>query len=405
MKILHVIPTLSQASGGPPEVAINLVRSLRAIDVDAEILTTNHDLPPGLEIPLNQRVEYRNGSVAGQQGSPVPVWFLPYNPPELKEFIFSKALTKWLWENISTYDLIDSHYLFSYAPTCAATIARHKKVPYTMRTMGQLTPWALAQGRLKKQLYSLFIERRNLNGAAAVHCTAAAEAVDVQNFGVKSPTITLPLGVNSPEFIDHAAGKLRQRYGIAAETPILLFLSRMHYKKRPNVLIQSVAQILAQQQDCHLLLAGTGEAEYLQELQQLAAQLGICDRISFVGFVSGYDKNLLLQGADVFVLPSYSENFGIAVAEALAAGLPVIVTPGVQIAPEIAAANAGLVLEADVTELSAALLQLLQQPILRQELGDNGKSLARTRYSWMAIAKDLKSVYETILTQKTLPTN
>jgi glycosyltransferase involved in cell wall biosynthesis len=405
MKILHVIPSLSQTTGGPPEVAINLVRSLRAIDVDAEILTTNHDLPPVLKIPLHQRVAYQHRGSTDLQDAPVPVWFLPYDPPELKEFIFSKALTQWLWQNTSNYDLLDNHYLFSYAPTCAAAIARHKKVPYTVRTMGQLTPWALAQGRLKKQLYSFLIERRNLNGAAAVHCTATAEAVDVQNFGVKSPTITLPLGVNPPEWIDDAAEKLRQQYSIAAEIPILLFLSRIHYKKRPDVLLQSVAQILSQQQDCHLLLAGTGETDYLQELQQLAAQLGIGDRVSFIGFVSGYDKNLLLQGADIFVLPSYSENFGIAVAEALATGLPVVVTPGVQIAPEIAAARAGLVLEADVAELAAALLQLLQHPSLRQDLGANGKLLASTRYTWMAIAKDLKSVYETIIAQKPLPLN
>jgi glycosyltransferase involved in cell wall biosynthesis len=403
MKILHVIPTLSESSGGPPEVALNLVRSLREIDVDAEILTTNHGLTAVPKIPVNQRVDYRRTSEAGQQNIPVPVWFVPYNPPELKEFIFSKALTKWLWQHISTYDLLDNHYLFSYAPTCAATIAQWKKVPYTVRTMGQLTPWALSQSRQKKQLYSFFFERRNLNRAAAIHCTAAAEAVDVQQFGIKSPTVTLPLGVTASAPIDQAAQKLRQVYDIAADTPILLFLSRIHYKKRPDILIQSVGQILAQQKDCHLILAGTGEAEYLRELQQLVAQLGIGDRVSFVGFVSGYDKNLLLQGADVFVLPSYSENFGIAVAEALVAGLPVVVTPGVQIAPEIAAARAGLVLEANVTELSAALLQLLQHPSLRQDLGENGKLLARTRYTWMAIAKDLKAVYETILAQKSLP--
>jgi glycosyltransferase involved in cell wall biosynthesis len=397
MKILHVIPSIGASLGGPSQVAMNLVSALRELGIDAEIATTNYDHPQPLNVPLNQRVEYPI------EGGSIPVWFFPYNPPALKEFIFSRAFTNWCWQNFSQYDLIDNHYLFSYTPTCAATVARFKNIPYTVRTMGQLTPWSLAQGSLKKQAYSFLLERRNLNRAAAIHCTSTDEVLDVQRFGTKTPTVTLPLGVKQPEWIADADQKVRQVYNISADTPLILFLSRIHYKKRPDLLIQTMGQLLTQRQNCHLILAGSGEPEYLAELKHLAQCQGIFDRISFTGFVSGYDKNLLLQGSDLFVLPSYSENFGIAVAEALAAGLPVMITPDVQIAPEIQAAKAGLILEADVEKWTAAITQLLNNSSQRYQFRENGKQLAKNRYAWTSIAQELASVYTAIINNKNLP--
>jgi glycosyltransferase involved in cell wall biosynthesis len=104
-----------------------------------------------------------------------------------------------------------------------------------------------------------------------------------------------------------------------------------------------------------------------------------------------------LQGADLFVLPSFAENFGVAVAEALAAGLPVVITPGIQIAPAVAAAQAGLVVEGQVTTLATALAQLFKHPELRQKMARNGQQLARQQYSWDAISRDLMQVYGKVL--------
>jgi glycosyltransferase involved in cell wall biosynthesis len=388
MKILHVIPSLSASSGGPPQVAMNLVKALRDSGIDAEIATTNHDRPNPLQVPLHQRVEYP------VEGGTVPVWFFPYNPPALKEFIFSSAFTTWCWRHLHQYDLIDNHYLFSYAPTCAAAIARYRKIPYTVRTMGQLTPWALAQSRTKKQIYTHLAERRNLRLAAAIHCTTPTEAEDVRNFGIQTPTITLPLGVNPPQPISEAGAALRAEYRIPAEIPIVLFLSRLHYKKRPELLLQSLAQLQQMGLKFHAIFAGSGESDYLLHLKQLSADLHLTHQVSFPGVVVGPAKDALLQGADLFVLPSFSENFGIAVAEALAAGLPVIITPGIQIAPEVAAAKAGLVVDNELEPLVAAMAQLLTSCHLRQQLSENGQRLAQVRYSWPAIARELAEIYQ-----------
>jgi glycosyltransferase involved in cell wall biosynthesis len=386
VRVLHVIPSVNPALGGPTQVVLNLVKALRTQGVEAEIATTNDNGAGVLDVPLNQRIEYEQ----------VPVWFFPRFLPPMKQFIFSSELTGWLWQNVRDYDLVNTHYLFSYASTCAGAIARRQQVPYLVRTIGQLAPWALAQSRLKKQVYASIIERHNLNCAAAIHCTSAGEAEDVRKFGISTPTVTLPLGVEMPKIWSNAKQELRQVYGIAPETPVVLFFSRLHYKKRPDLLLYALSRLAAQNQEFHLILAGSGESDYLSYLTDLVSSLGLQSRTTMTGFVTGKAKDMLLQGSDLFVLPSFSENFGIAIAEAMAAGLPVIITPDIQIAPEIAAEKAGLVVEGDVEAVENAIAQLLADRHLRHQLGENGKRLASCRYCWNAIAQKLASAYTAI---------
>lgn len=388
MKVLHVIPSISPSLGGPTKVVLNLVRALQECGIDAEIVTTNDNGAdqPVLDIPLNQLIEYQG----------VPVWFLPRHSQRMKEFIFSTEITRWLWENIRNYDILDIHYLFSYASSCAGIIARMQKVPYTIRTMGQLTPWALSQSHRKKQIYSFLIERHNLNLASAIHCTSDSEVKDIHNYGLKNPIINLPLGVNKPDKIENAKDITRSIYGVSRDTSIILFLSRIHYKKRPDLLIKSLDKI-AINNNFHLIVAGTGEVNYISQLEELINTLKLKNRISFAGFVEGYDKQLLLQGADIFVLPSFSENFGIAVAEAMIVGLPVIITPGVQIAPEIAQAKAGLIVEGNEESLGNAITELLRFPKLREQLGQNAHEFATKEYAWKEITHKLVDAYTSII--------
>lgn len=386
MRVLHIIPSLSPKLGGPTEVALNLARSLQELNLDTEILTTNDNEEDLLDVPLFQKVTYQG----------VPVRFFP-RTARLKTFIPSLSLTRWLAHHVTDYDILDHHYLFSYVPTIAAILARWQNVPYTVRTMGQLTPWALAQSRLRKQVYSTLLERQNLNHAAAIHCTSQGEAEDVERFGINTRKLVLPLGVNLPQPIPDAGLKLRQHYNIDADTPIILFLSRLHYKKRPELLIASLASLMAQNHTVHLLLAGSGEADYIATLKEQVASLGLQKQVTFTGFVAGEEKNLVLQGSDLFALPSYSENFGIAVAEAMAAQLPVIITPEVQIAPDIKQAEAGIIIQGEQDSLTTAVGHLLNYPQYRQKLGKNALKLAQTRYSWGAIAQELAQAYREII--------
>ena len=391
MKVLHVLPSLSYRLGGPTQAALNAVLALRSLGIEAEIATTNDDEGNLLDVPVGERINY-NG---------VPVWFFP-RLARLKAFIPSVGLTQWLGNHLGQYDLLHTHYLFCYAPTVAAKLAQHCDSPYVTRTIGQLSPWALQQSRRKKQIYSRLIERSTLNRAAAVHCTATAEAEDVWRFGVRAPTLVLPLGVTLASRRNNAAAELRDRYLLPRDSRVILFLSRLHEKKRPDFLLEVFAQLKPQVHGYHLLMAGSGEPRYCDRISALAHDLGIADHVTFTGFVAGADKDLLLQGADVFALPSYSENFGIAVAEALGAALPVVITPEVQIAPAIAAAQAGLVVAGRLGDWTEALATLLGSAEQRALLGHNGQQLAQTQYSWPAIGRNLAQTYHEILTGQAL---
>jgi glycosyltransferase involved in cell wall biosynthesis len=389
IKTLEVIPSLSPAFGGPVEVVLHLSRELRALGVDAQIATTNDDMPGKMDVPLNQQVIHQG----------IPTYFFSRSSIRIKEFLFSADLTWWLWKNIKDYDFLIAHGLWSYGPDSLAIMARLQGKPYATRTMGQLTPWSLSQGNLKKSIYSMLIERPNLNAAKFVHCTADMEAQDVLNFGVAAPKAVIPLGVKPPIPLANAKQLLRSRFSIPEDVPIVLFMSRIHPKKRLDLLIKVLSKLRLQQK-FHLVIAGSGLDGYVESLHHLVSECQIDNQTTFAGFVTGEDKNLILQGSDLFVLPTHSENFGIALAEAMIVGLPIITTPGVNISPEIAKAKAGIIVDDD-TRLQLAIAQLLQSPQLRNQMGENGRLLALDRYSWPSIAKQFVEIYTKVIAAET----
>ncbi|PSN16527.1 group 1 glycosyl transferase [filamentous cyanobacterium CCT1] len=391
MKVLHVLPSLSYKLGGPTQAALNTVRALRDLGIDAEIATTNDDEAGLLSVPTGCQVDY-NG---------IPVWFFS-RLARFKEFIPSAELTQWFIAHLSEYDIIHTHYLFCYAPTIAAKLAYHYHIPYITRTIGQLSPWALQQSQRKKQIYSRLIERPTLNRAAAIHCTTSAEAEDAHRFGVLAPTIVSPLGVKATPVVANASQQLRDRYHLPPDCKVILFLSRLHEKKRPDFLLNVFARLHPKIHNYHLFLAGDGDTGYCDRLKALAHTSKISKNVTFTGFISGIDKDILLQGSDLFALPSHSENFGVAVAEALAAGLPVVITPDVQISPAIQEATAGLVVPGYSSGWVSALGKLLTSSKLRQKMGQNAQKLAQEQYNWPQISLRLAQTYQEVLSKKPL---
>ncbi|BAQ63260.1 glycosyltransferase [Geminocystis sp. NIES-3709] len=395
MKILHVIPSVSFVRGGPSKAVLEMVKALQDNEIEVEIVTTNDHGDNLLDVPLKQKVIYKK----------VPVIFFHRFSPNInfiREFAFSLDLTIWLFENINKYDLIHVHAIFSYTSTIAMIIARLKKIPYIVRPLGQLCSWSLTQKAKKKQIYFDLVEKTNLEGSNFVHCTAFQEQQEVKNLGLKINSFVIPLGINSTNLILFAQKKLRQKFNISDNTSIILFLSRIHEKKGLEFLISALAKI---DYDYRFIIAGVGDIEYEKKIKLLIEKENINDKTYWVGFVEGEFKNLLLQGSDLFALTSYSENFGIAVLEALEAGLSVIITPEVALSEVIKENNLGYVTDLDIDKIAITIEKALKNQDSLRLIDDREITLSRDRarkfilenYTWDHIAKQLIEVYQQII--------
>lgn len=386
MKVLHVIPSVSPLRGGPSHAVLGMVRALRGRGCDAEIACTDDDGPGRLDVPLDRMTE-RDG---------VPVRFFARFSPglsALREFQYSAPLGRWLGGNLAGYDLVHVHAVFSYASTRAMQWARRLGKPYVVRPIGQLSAWSLGQKAAKKRLYLALAERRNLRGAAGIHCTSEAERRDVMGFDPRLPAFVSPIGIDPPAWRAGAREAVRGRFGLRPGDFVILYLGRLHPKKGLDILLDAVAAL----PDVALVIAGSGDARYEERLRQRAAAPGFGGRVHFAGFVAGAEKDLLLQGADVFALPSAHENFGIAVLEALMAGLPVVVSPGVALEDFVRKVGAGVVVRPRAEDMAAALRCMIAGGGAHGEERDRIRRATAEAYAWDGIARGLHSVYGEIL--------
>jgi glycosyltransferase involved in cell wall biosynthesis len=360
LKILHVIPSIAPVRGGPSLAVLEMVLALRSQGMLAEIATTNDNGTTILEVPCNQSVEHPV-QIEGSHTETVPVRFFKRQPAvgsALCEYSFAPGLTRWLWQSCQQYDLLHIHALFSYPSTAAMVIARMRRVPYVLRPIGQLCHWSLQQSQVKKKLYLALLERANLQRAQALHFTALQEQQEAAALRLIPPGFVIPHGTHLSPLIASAKQQLCQRLGILETEPVLLFLSRLHPKKGLDRLIAALA--LVKHLPFQFVMAGSGDPEYEHSLRQQIRQAGLTQRVHQVGFASGEFKQLLLQGADVFLLPSHSENFGVAVLEAMAAGLPVITSPQVALAKVVQTHQLGWICDNSVSALQTTLATVLR---------------------------------------------
>ena len=276
LRILHVIPSIASVRGGPSLAILEMVKALCSQDVAVEIVTTNDNGCDLLNVPLCRKTEYAGVTVR---------FFSRFSPQihSVREFAFSAELTKWLWENISNYDLLHIHAIFSYPSTAAMLIARLKGIPYICRPLGQLCHWSLQQSYQKKQAYLNVIERANLNGSQALHFTTKEEQEEASNLNLKCPSFILPHGLAISAQILEARTKLRHQLQVAENEPIILFLSRLHPKKGLDYLIPALGKLT--HKSFTFVLAGNGDSEYEIEVENLLQQHNISARTHRVGFV------------------------------------------------------------------------------------------------------------------------
>jgi glycosyltransferase involved in cell wall biosynthesis len=260
--------------------------------------------------------------------------------------------------------------------------------------------WALSQGRLKKQIYGNLIEWQTVRRAAALHAVSETEAQDIKRLGFSSELVTIPNGVDVTEFAHLPSRSIfLKRYPIIADKTVFLFLGRIHPKKGLDLLIRAFCQVAKICPNTVLIIAGPNEIGYQKHLEDALAAGGQLDNCIFTGMLQPEERLAALAAADIFVLPSYSEGFPIAPIEALAAGLPVILTEACNI-PDIEEAGCGLIVNPETTSLAEAMSQLANNRELGKQMGTRGRQLALAKYTWDRIASRMMQVYESVLLGK-----
>jgi glycosyltransferase involved in cell wall biosynthesis len=379
IRVLHVIPSVASFRGGPSQVIRMVTEGLSECGLSAAVLTTDDDGIRRLPVPLGEPV--REGRVT--------YW---YFPRQTRFYNCSLPLSSWLWRHVNEFHLLHIHTVFSYVSTAAALIARAKAVPYVVRPLGVLNRWGFENRKpVLKRLSFAAIDKHILRHAAAIQYTSEQEQIEAERLCPAARAVVLPNPVRMP-----AESPARADYGTAPQ-PLILFMSRLDEKKGLDLLIQAFARVRLRFPECRLVVAGSGEESVAKSLRLLAEREQVADAIDWVGFVSGAAKQQLLARASVFALPSYSENFGVAVVEAMAAGLPVVISDQIGIHPAITQGGAGLVTPCSVEPLAGALLKMLADPAAARVMGEHGHRVALSQFSIPVVSQKLVSLYQSIL--------
>jgi glycosyltransferase involved in cell wall biosynthesis len=294
---------------------------------------------------------------------------------------------------ISDFDIVHLHSVFLWPTLAAAQAARKAGVPYLLSPRGMLVKDLIRRkSSLAKRVWITLFERRNIEQAAAVHLTSEVEAAELRALGLPDARLAIvPNGVEPPIDLpseDFDPAGMRR--------PHLLFLGRLNWKKGLDRLIPAMKQV----PHADLLIAGNDEENYRPELEALARRNGVADRVRFLGPAHDEKKWSLLAQARMLVLPSYSENFGNVVLEAMASGCPVIVTPEVGIAPLVQETGCGVVCAGDPIQLGLEMKRLLDDHERRRDMGIAGRRMVQTKYSWKTISKQMLDLYEDLLVDR-----
>lgn len=386
MKILHVIANLAPRYGGPSQAILGMTRSLVELGHKVTIFTTNQDGNGVLDVPIEQPI-YRDG---------VEIRYFPIQSPRF--FGTSFPMANALKREIKNFDIVHIHSLYLFHGAVAGHYCRKYGVPYILRPHGTLDPFIYKRHRGRKAILEFLFEKRNLNHAAALHYTTEEERELARPFINHDRGFVVPNGINLEDYkMPIIGGKFREKYKETQGKKIILFFSRLNFKKGLDLLIEAYSEIAKAREDVHLVITGPDNEGYGTTVKKWISKKDIVNRVTFTGMLTGEEKLQVLSEADMFVLPSYSENFGISVIEAMLCGLPVIISNKVNIYRELLENNAGEVVNCDAKELAQIIFKLLDNPEYSKQLSENGKKLVGNYFQWSMVGKALEKHYQDIL--------
>ena len=380
IECLQIIANVNLSGGGPSRSVTSLCDALAASGISLSLASqkTSHENNDDLLLPVDKRVGVQT-----------------YDAYKLARTIFTPSYDRLIsslvqQKNIS---LIHSHGLWLQCNRVAAGVSRRQLIPHIVSPRGMLEPWAFNYRYWKKFPFWHLWQRQALLDASLFCATADQEADSIRALGFNQPIAVIPNGVDIPE--------LAKSTSPVAETKTALFLSRIHPKKGVKELVDAWSRVRPVGWKC--VIAGPDEEGHESVIKQAVLNAGLENQFEFVGPVYGEAKAGLMNSADLFILPTYTENFGIAIAEALAYGIPVITTKG---APWecLVSNNCGWWVDIGVDSLEAAMREafVLSRETL-SDMGKRGRVLMESEYSWQSVAQSMKAVYEWVLGGGTPP--
>ena len=389
-RIAHVLQSMAEHSGGPGRIARVLGAAVASLGNTVSYRSPAHD--EDMTEPASQGPEIQ-----------------AYRMDWPRAWFRSKALATQLANEIGSIDILHIHEVWSHPAYAAAKIARASRTPYLITPHGELEPWRVRNGALKhvkKQIYLSLLGRRMLQGTACLQANTTHEVDGLRQSGYHGPVSIVPNGVDADQFAELPDPiEAEQRWPSLKGRRVVLFLARLQKEKGLDQLIPAWKSLTERSSydDAVLVVAGPDDRGYRAVVDGLVEQYGVGSRVLLTGMVQGREKMALVSRADVYTLPSHSEGFSIAVLENLAAGKPVLITPGCNF-PEVAKVGAGLCVPPKSESLEEALRQLLDvSDADRAAMGSRGRDLVRHNYTWEIAARKMITVYRCILEGREIP--
>ncbi len=386
MNVLHVIPGLAATTGGPAAFVVDSSRALEGLGVRTTIFATD----------LSGTASSRNRSAIAPTGLPagsedLDIKLFPARFP--RRFGYSPALGRALRHQAKNYDVIHIHSLYLHPQLAAWRHARANNIPYIVAPSGALDPYLRTRNRRLKRFMDRLWQRRMLDGAATIHYKTTEEAELTADLALDAPAVIVPNGIDTSAFESLPPRRtFRDEFLEGHDGPVILFLGRISHKKGIDLLIRAFRILLDTAPTTRLVVAGPDDESLSRSLTKLATDLAVASAVTFVGPLTGEDKLASLSSADLWTLPSHTENFGLAAVEAMAAGLPTVLSPAVNIAADASRAGAAVVCESDPPALAQQLLGLLEDEPRRRALGEHAREFAH-QYDWSIVGAQLVRMY------------
>lgn len=389
MKILIVVSSYWPAFRfGGPVAAVHLINKFLAKTGQAEIVVYTTDA--GLQ---NEK-----SIIPGKETNVDGVKVFYFRSFGYSNFNFSPDLFRALKRNIASFDAVHIIGIWNFPIWAAYFWAKKRKRPYIVSPRGSLMKTPMSQKSVwRKKLFFLLFVRKMLGGAALIHFTAKKEMADYSAADYPSGKFSIiPNGVDLGEFSSVAGDYFESSLGVSPAQKAVLFLGRIDLIKGFDDLIPAFAVAVQENPATVLVIAGGDQFGYRREVEKMILDNNLSDRVFFAGLLNSKEKIAALKSADIFILPSYSESFGLAAVEAMAAGLPVILTEGVAIAGEVSAAGAGLVVPKNQAAISRALISLLADKDLCDSLGSRAEKFVKENFSASGVSEKFLRLYQGI---------